>query len=227
MLPRVVALSGKMQSGKDTIANVLWESFGYTKIAFADKLREAVYALNPIISGPDDDHSYLSDLSHRSYEYIKANYPEFRRLLQHMGTEVGRNLFGINFWVDQLVREVQARPDERFVITDCRFPNEAIATQDKLQGVVIRVVREGQASSDQHPSEIALDEWAFPCYILNNGTVEELVDAVRKTFTRYLHEQNPYPNGFIAHSVERKSPTRRLVLQASLTKGTTASGGAG
>lgn len=225
MLPRVVALSGKMRSGKDTIATVLCESFGYTRIAFADKLRQAVYALDPVISSPGDDHCLLSDLDHRPYEYIKENYPEFRRLMQRMGTEVGRNLFGNNFWVDQLVQEVHAHPDRRYVITDCRFPNEAIATQDRLQGVVVRVVREGQTVTDQHASEIALDEWAFPCYIINNGTVEELADAVKKTFARYLHEQNPYPNGFTAHGVERKSPKSRLVLQASLTKGATGSSG--
>lgn len=218
MLPRIVALSGKMRSGKDTIANVLCESFGYTKIAFANKLRQAVYALDPVISGPEDEYCYLSELDHRSYEYIKENYPEFRRLLQAMGTEVGRNLFGENFWVDQLVRTVKENPETRYVITDCRFPNEAIAAQDALQGVVIRVVREGNETTGTHPSETALDEWAFPCYILNNGTVEELVDAVKKTFMRYTNENNPYPTGFVVRSVECPGPKSRLVLQTKPTR---------
>jgi len=43
---------------------------------------------------------------------------------------------------------------------------------------MIRVDRE-TASDDQHPSEIAMDEYADYDYrLMNNGTLEELSDAV-------------------------------------------------
>ena len=45
---------------------------------------------------------------------------KLRRLLQRMGTEVGRELFGQDFWVELAMRKL----DGPTVFTDCRFPNE-------------------------------------------------------------------------------------------------------
>ena len=43
----IIGLSGYAQSGKDTVAKVLIEEYGFTRIAFADKIREFLYDLNP------------------------------------------------------------------------------------------------------------------------------------------------------------------------------------
>jgi hypothetical protein len=46
----ILGLSGYARCGKDSAAAVLVEEFGFTRVAFADKLREVLYALNPIVS---------------------------------------------------------------------------------------------------------------------------------------------------------------------------------
>ena len=36
MSPKLIGISGKKRSGKDSICNILVDKFGYKKIAFAD-----------------------------------------------------------------------------------------------------------------------------------------------------------------------------------------------
>jgi hypothetical protein len=92
-----------------------------------------------------------------------------------MGTEVGRDMFGDNFWVDQALREVQ--DDDLAVFTDCRFPNEAQAIKDR-GGVVWRVERPGFGPVNGHASETSLDDWDFDGIIQNNGTLDDLTYKV-------------------------------------------------
>jgi hypothetical protein len=46
----LVAFSGYARSGKDTAADALLP-LGFQRVAFADKLRECLYALNPTVKG--------------------------------------------------------------------------------------------------------------------------------------------------------------------------------
>ena len=75
-----------------------------------------------------------------------------------------------------------------WIITDCRFPNEAQAVKQR-GGIVIRVNRgktpvpEGalKAMVDRsHPSETSLDNYEFDHVIDNNGSIEELVEKVKQ-----------------------------------------------
>jgi hypothetical protein len=97
-----------------------------------------------------------------------------RRLLQVFGTEVGREMFGENFWVDLAFKQVQ---QERVVFADVRFPNEAQAIIDK-GGQVWRVQREGHKPVNLHASETAMDNWRFDDLILNHGDLDDLADEV-------------------------------------------------
>jgi dephospho-CoA kinase len=47
---QLIGLSGYARSGKDEAAKVLIEEFGFKRIAFADKLRDFLYALDPIVA---------------------------------------------------------------------------------------------------------------------------------------------------------------------------------
>ena len=137
-----------------------------------------------------------------------------RKLLQLLGTEAGRNIIHPNIWVNALFADYvcndcgqkECPTDEEdtgqmihrsfpnWIITDCRFPNEAQAIKDR-GGIVIRVERkpfnraggmEGnkqfseQIKEDTHPSETALDDYEFDYVIENDGSIEDLVDKIRK-----------------------------------------------
>ena len=165
----IIGLSGYAQSGKDTVAELLCLNYGYKRVSFADPMREALMRLNPVINSQPlaclvDDYGW---------DVAKSN-PEVRRLLQVFGTEVGREMFGENFWVDLAFKQA---PQQRVVFTDVRFPNEAQAIIDK-GGQVWRVQREGHKPVNLHTSETAMDNWRFDDLILNHGSIDDLADEV-------------------------------------------------
>ena len=45
----LIGLSGMKRSGKDSTAEILQRNYGFSRLAFADKLREALLALNPSV----------------------------------------------------------------------------------------------------------------------------------------------------------------------------------
>jgi len=72
-----------------------------------------------------------------------------------------------------------------WIITDCRFPNEAKAIKDR-NGITIRVNRPNifdaaiKSLAIEHESETALDDYKFDYVIENNGTIEDLIIKVKE-----------------------------------------------
>ena len=125
--------------------------------------------------------------------YTRVTTPEklvkytVRGFLQRLGTEAIRDGIHPNTWVNALFADYNtgefwpeaAWPDKypNWIITDCRFPNEAQAIKDK-GGIVIRVTRPGENLADLHPSETSLDSWTFDFVLDNSGTIAQLKDNV-------------------------------------------------
>lgn len=179
----IIGISGYARTGKDEVAKVLVEEFGFERLAFADKLRECVYALNPIVVSKDlDDVAWLRHLQDVIDDYgwdgVKETPygPEVRRLLQRFGTEVGRNILGQNIWVDAtfMVTDVT----KNYIVTDCRFRNEAMGIL-RQGGKMWRINRPGVGPVNDHISEIGLDDFPFDTIIENDGDLTDLRDSVR------------------------------------------------
>lgn len=171
LFPRVevIGISGYARSGKDTAAEVLKE-YGYQRASFADAIRDALYQLNPLI----EDEPLADRVDRLGWEITKAN-PEVRKLLQRFGTEVGREMFGENFWVDYLFNNL---PDgSKIVITDCRYPNEAEAVQ-AIGGKMWRVKRDGVTAVNDHVSERALDDYEFDMIIDNSKDIDTFAGLI-------------------------------------------------
>lgn len=191
----MIGLSGYARSGKDAVAKILVEEHGYVRVSWADKLREAVYALDPMI-GVFTASGLMGDLTVREVRYREVidrlGYesakdhpgwgPEIRRTLQRMGTEAGRNVLGENVWVNALLAGLD--PNVNYVIPDTRFPNEATAITKRVGGQVWRVNRPGFAPTNSHPSETALDGWQFDVHIKNDGSLDDLRETVRYLIER-------------------------------------------
>ena len=169
----IIGLSGYGRAGKDEAARGLME-VGYKRLAFADKLREALYILDPYVA-PNIRLSWVVD--EHGWDEAKARHnEEIRKLLQRMGTEVGRNLLGENIWVDATL---DGLPGGDYVITDCRFVNEANGILAR-GGRVIRINRPGNGPVNDHISEVALDHYKGFYAILNNvGSVQDLHNKIR------------------------------------------------
>lgn len=183
---RPIGLSGLAGSGKDTAADALREH-DYVVGKFARPLYEAVLTLDPwirtaMIVPPQTER--LSALVRRDgWEHVKRTYPEVRRLLQVMGTEVGRNIIGEDTWVNaaDLWYDQQDAP---VVWTDMRFPNE-VAWLRSRGGLWVHIERPGHEPEGQgHASEGAIDPVEADYVLTNNGTVEELRNALLEIVER-------------------------------------------
>jgi hypothetical protein len=108
-------------------------------------------------------------------------------LQQRVGTEVGRAIHP-DIWVHALFKGWNRYPNEHWIITDMRFPNEAHAVRSR-GGFLIRI--DGSHTGPQgrdpnHTSETALDDWTDWDYRFDNSTadMEELVHHARTIMTR-------------------------------------------
>lgn len=191
-LPTIVGLNGVARSGKDTVAGMLHDLYGYESASFSDTLNKALIALNPWVSEapgePKGPYRYAEYEKALGYEKAKEN-PEVRRLLQAMGTEVGRDLLGENIWVEALFKNL---PPGLVAIVNVRFPNEYAAVKER-GGVVWRVMRPGFEPALGHISDTALDDHDFDDYILNDGSLNDLAHRVIAVLHKHEYAQNFSP----------------------------------
>jgi len=168
----IIGLSGYAQTGKDTVANYLVKNYGFVKVSFADPIREALYKLNPYVRVGDMPPTSLSvAVDHMGWEDVKVFSSDTRELLQRMGTEVGREMFGQDFWVNQGL--LRAKEHERVVFADTRYLNEADAIKSN-GGQVWRITKTGSSPVNGHSSETALDNYAFDWAVRNDGSLDNL-----------------------------------------------------
>ena len=176
----IIALSGYGTCGKDSVADILVEDYGFAKYAWADTLRLAASELNPIV---DLDQNlrpvrYNDALAECGYNEAKVRYPEVRNVLQRLGTEVGRNLIDDNVWVDATINRIGRERSlaDNIVIPDTRFKNEAHAVKlrSESKNYIVRVNRPGVGPAGDHPSETNLDDFEFNYVINNDGTLDDL-----------------------------------------------------
>jgi len=181
LVPQIEALgiSGWARSGKDTVADYMVEREGYIKVSFAQPIKDAIMNLDPIISF-EGVTAHVRQFSDLSWDDLKDLSPDIRPLLQRMGTEVGRDMFGQDFWVEAAIARI---PDgSKVVFSDVRYPNEAMAIKS-LGGEVWRVERNGVGPANDHASEHALNDFEFDKTIRNDSTLQALylqVDSIRR-----------------------------------------------
>lgn len=162
----IIGLSGYARSGKDTVANILVEKYGYKRIAFADPIRDLLYDVDPFV---DRNISLRSLVDEYGWDVAKS-YPEVRRLMQDLGLSA-RRLFGESFWLHQAMKSFAT--SDKVVVADVRFVNEA-DTLRQNGGQVWRVERPGTEAVNGHISEHALANYNFDNVITNSGSLEDL-----------------------------------------------------
>ena len=169
----VIGLTGYAQSGKDTLASILVEKYGYSRVAFADKIRDFLYGINPMVACSPT--GYLRDLVNLVGWDKAKQEPQVRRLLQDLGISA-RELIDENIWVTTALRHVGK--DERVVVTDVRFENEAMMIK-LMGGQLWRVRRPGVEAVNSHVSETQLDGYKVDQIFVNSGSIQDLELLVR------------------------------------------------
>jgi hypothetical protein len=174
----IIGLTGYARSGKDTVANILIEEYGFTRLAFADKIRDLLVEVNPILS---DGHRLNEILKDYGWEVAKAK-TEVRRLLQDLGVGA-RKVFGDNHWIVEAFKDIDR--SKNYVVTDVRFENEAEFIKS-FSGQIWRIKRPGIEAVNAHVSESELDGYKSDQIFMNNGTIDDLTALVKTRMTGLL-----------------------------------------
>lgn len=191
MTAPLLGLVGRKRSGKDTFASFLTQDHGFVRLAFADRLKDAALAVDPLIGKGD---LRLSDyVGTVGWETAKA-VPEVRRFLQELGVAVRLHVRA-DAWVAPVVEEANrlrapgpdfidlpdgwmertTEPGFPVVVTDVRFLNEVQAIRD-AGGLIVRIDRPSLPDDgDAHVSE---HEWrsVVPDFTVENrdGELDDL-----------------------------------------------------
>lgn len=169
----IIGLTGYAQSGKDTVANILVEKYGFRRLAFADKIREILYELNPMVCG----EPLQIKVDVEGWDKAKQ-HPEVRRLLQKMGVAC-RTQLSASVWIAPVIRAINS-PDERIVVTDVRFKNEVDLLRLGFNAHIWRVERPGVGPVNNHISEREVSKFPVDITLHNDGSLEDL-DLLIKT----------------------------------------------
>lgn len=184
----LIGLCGYAGCGKDTAAQVLIEDFNFQRVAFADPIKQALLALDPLVPDGEGRHLRLSEFKQdRSWAEVKE-YPEVRRLMQILGTEVGRNLFDPDIWVKLAGNKLASTLSVGdTVVTDVRFSNEARLIK-RHGGILVRINRPEFGPVNEHVSDRASENWTYDHQIANDSDVVTLHAKVRELLEHLQNE---------------------------------------
>lgn len=147
----LIGLSGKLQSGKDTVAEYLIKKYNFNRLAFADKLKEMARDLF-LWNGEKDAYG--------------------RKLLQDVGMKMRE--IKDDVWINYILRKIDT--NKNYIITDVRYQNEANSLL-KFGAILWRIERnlKRQDETNKHQSEIDLDDYKYFNHIIhNNSTIDDL-----------------------------------------------------
>lgn len=138
----LIGLLGFAGSGKGTVADILVKDHNFTKISFADALKDSVAIIfgweRHLLEGDTDESREFRETIDPWWS-ARFNYNVTPRyMLQLMGTEAGRNAFHLDIWIHTVARRMMNH--ENVVIADVRFPNEFQFVRES-GGFNVRVVR--------------------------------------------------------------------------------------
>jgi dephospho-CoA kinase len=166
-----IALTGKMRSGKDTVANHLYIRHGFDKVAFGDALKRIAHDTFPWVS---------------EFSKPRALY-QFMNVMREYDKDV---------WIKHVEQAVKGAIDFHvntgaekigIVISDLRQPNEYEWARNNGYTIIRvtapdedRIARAKIAGDDfkeadlEHETESHIDWFAVDYEIHNDGTVDEL-----------------------------------------------------
>jgi ABC-type oligopeptide transport system ATPase subunit len=108
-----------------------------------------------------------------------------RMFLQKLGTEGLRDGLHKNVWVNALFADFDEECN--WIITDCRFLNEAEEIKRK-GGILLKIDRPEKIFSDstyQHQSETEMSKIVTDYQIVNEGSLQDLSDKVKEFLIKY------------------------------------------
>jgi hypothetical protein len=161
----IIGICGLIGSGKGSVGDILVEQ-GYTKVSFADKLKDGVATIfgydRAMLEGDTDESRSWREQTDEFWSKETGRTITPRIVLQEFGTDCMRNGYYDGVWVSLLKQQILDNPGD-YVIPDVRFRNEQDMIRE-LGGEIWRVQRGD------------VPEW-YGCAMLDNTTGGNLMQA--------------------------------------------------
>tara|TARA_R110000765_G_scaffold49290_1_gene100251 strand:- start:678 stop:1295 length:618 start_codon:yes stop_codon:yes gene_type:complete len=161
----IIGICGLIGSGKGSVGDILVEQ-GYTKVSFADKLKDGVATIfgydRSMLEGDTDESRSWREQTDQFWSKETGRTITPRIVLQEFGTDCMRNGYYDGVWVSLLKQQILDNPGD-YVIPDVRFRNEQDMIRE-LSGQIWRVQRGD------------VPEW-YGCAMLDNTTGGNLMEA--------------------------------------------------
>lgn len=182
-MPSIISISGERGSGKDAIASILVDEYGFQKLAFADSVKDSLSVIfgwdRIMLEGIGEEARQIRELPD-PYWSKKLNIPEFspRYAMLHYGTEVMRTWLP-DIWVLSLEKKL-LQATNNIVVTDSRFINELQMLSSHSAKMTI-VNRPSLIATYNHKSDIEWKSFANYSHTWNNtGTLDDLRSQVQQ-----------------------------------------------
>lgn len=180
-LPQVIAICGAKRSGKDTIASIISEKYGYEHIKIAHKLKQVCKILFNFT-----DEQLECDCKEDVDPHWNISP---RQAMQFIGTdvmqyEIQRILPNIDrrFWIQSISRDIDMNKNTKYVISDLRFHHEVDELR-KRNAMIIKIERPTRSSIDSHISETEYLNISPDILVKNNGEgLGELISQIESFF---------------------------------------------
>ena len=204
----VLGLVARAAAGKDSCADVLVQTRGFARLAFADALRDEVvtaFAIDPAVlldrqtkERPIDglqirrasDQRFIDRATALGFDLWRPRSP--REIMRLYGTEYRRQLDGDNYWIERAnerVNTLLASGHRRICFTDVRYPNEGGYITQCLDGELWRIRRSiADKAAATHTSESKIADIACVHTIHNELGLQELAREVHHALVRNILE---------------------------------------
>ena len=174
------------RQGKSTVASFLAETRGYQVLSFASPLLAMIHTLLL--------HHGLTEEEARYYCLCAKEQPipvpglrsvSYRQLARTLGTEWGRNLIKETIWLDAFDQKFRRYSSQSPIcVDDVRFSNEASLLKKKgFLFVKVESCVDRFLEPANHQSDTELASFAWDHVIKNDGSMNELHQAVNQLFT--------------------------------------------
>lgn len=124
-----ISLSGFIGSGKNTVANILQENYGYKVISFSEVLKDTVAHLfswdRVMLEGDTKESRDFRNTKDEYWSKILGYEVTPRKMMQIIGTELFQYHFHKNIWVHSLYKRHEHDINNgNIIFSDSRFKHE-------------------------------------------------------------------------------------------------------
>lgn len=189
--PLVIGLVGAAGAGKDSVASHLVDHYGFLQIALAEPINDM---LATMLEHMSVDHAVLHE-RHLKERAFSSRWPGVtpRQLKQRLG-DWGRQIDPA-WWVDMMAHRLGVNDlgeghwiHDRIVVSDVRFPNEAMWVHGVARGVLVDVERPGLQPVLAHLSEAARFTTAIQDRIGYRLVNDSTLDVLRTRVSALCHQ---------------------------------------